>query len=265
MHKVGITIDGEHISMDTFMSAVTNFLSVLREVDQAVSRKPAVRWRLAELHYGSPATVACIGEPRSKKVRRESVTIVVDTVLTGLSKLETDRTAGRPAGFTDDALEAAKRLVEVRGKGGINTLIFTSTDTDHIEGLKKLELTQRAAATVDDLVAGKFRAIGSVEGTLQLLSTHTTPYFAIYDDVWGGRVRCEFPDKLKSLALNAFDQRVVVRGTVTSDVAGRPRHVKVDDLVVLPAREQLPQSLRGADRDFTGPLDAGEYIRRRWA
>jgi hypothetical protein len=264
MQKVGITIDGDHITMEAFMAAVGNFLAVLRGVDQGLLQKPAVRWRLGELHYGSPATVVCIAEPRSRKVRRDSVTMVVNAVVTGLGNLEANR-SGRPVGFTDDALEAAKRLVEARGRGGISTLVVTSSETDHIASAQRLVLTQRAAAAVDDLIAGKYRSIGSVEGRLQVLSTHTTPYFAVYDDVWGARVRCEFPDSLKSAALNAFDQRVVVRGVVLSDVGGRPRHVKVEDLTPLPSRDDLPQSLRGADREFTGRLDAAEYIRRRWA
>ena len=263
MHKVSITIDGEHISMEAFMAAVTNFLAVLREVDKGLSPTPAVRWRLAELRYGSPALVACLGEPRSKKVRRESVAAVVDTVVTGLHNLEANR-GGRPAGFTDDALEATKRLVEVRGKGGISTLVIVSADEDHTEAARRLELTQRAAATVDDLIAGRYRAIGSVEGTLQLISSHVTPYFAIYDDIWGARVRCDFPEAMKQTALETFDRRVVVRGIVTSDASGRPRHVKVEELAPLPPRDALPQSLRGADRGFTGSLDSAEYLRKRW-
>lgn len=265
MYRLSLRIDGD-ISIEAFQEAVVNFVRVLHEVDEAISGRRSVRWRLAELRRGSPAVLTWVGEPRrapkAKGPARDYSPAVGDMTISGMEKLE--RGEGRPDGFTDDALDATKRLAHLRARGGI-TSVAIAGESDRRKRPKTLDLTERAAAAVNDLIGPKYTAIGSVEGILQGINSHGTLYFAVYDSIWGGRVKCDIPLDLKPKALNAFDKRVLVRGMVSTDVAGHPRYVKVEDIDEFPVRDELPQSLRGIDPDYTDGLAVEEYLKKRWA
>lgn len=267
MYKLTLRIDGD-ISLEAFREAIANFFRLLREVDEVVSGTRSVRWILADWRKGSPTVMTWVGEPRlmpKKKVpSRDYSPAVGEAVISGVEKLE--RGEGRPPEFSDDALEAMKHLVQLKvRRRGITGLSISGQNADRTKPSKALALTERVAASVDEIMGPKHTAIGSVEGILQVISSRGALHFAIYDRVWGGRVKCEIPEQLKSRALAVFDQRVLVHGIVSTDAAGHPRHVKVQDIEELPGRERLPQSLKGIDPDYTAGMDVAEYVKKRWA
>lgn len=267
MYRLTLRIDGD-ISIEAFRQAIGSFTQLLHEVDEAISGQGqrSVRWKLADLRRGSPAILTWVGEPRRRKAEKGPVRdlspLVGEAVISGMERLE--KGEGRPAGFTDDALDATKRLAHVKMRPGITGLAISGENADRNKRPKAFAFTERVAATVNEIMGPKYTAVGSVEGTLQAINSHGTLYFAIYDSVWGGRVKCDIPDALKPKALSAFDQRVLVHGVVSTDATGHPRHVKVDDIVSLPTRQELPQSLRGIDPDYTGGLGVGAYVKKRW-
>jgi len=228
-----------------------------------------VRWKLADLRRGSPAILTWAGEPRRRRTRKDQALpydlspIIGEAVISGMEKLE--RGEGRPREFSDDALDATARLAYLRRPRGITSVAIMGENSERTKERKTLALTERVAAAVNDIIGPKHSAIGSVEGTLQAIHSHGELYFAIYDSVWGSRVKCDIPQELKPKALAAFDQRVIVRGIVSTDAAGHPRHVKVQEIQELPKRDQLPQSLRGIDADYTAGLDVSTYVKKRWA
>jgi hypothetical protein len=126
------------------------------------------------------------------------------------------------------------------------------------------DITERVAAAVNEIIGPKYTAPGAVDGVLQAINSRGTLYFTIYDSVFGSRVQCDIPDRLKGDALAAFDERVLVSGLVARDAEGHPRHVKAERIERLGALE-LPQSIRGLDPDFTGPLSSSEYVKRSWS
>ena len=267
MYKLSLRIDGD-ISIESFREAIVNFIKLLHEVDETVSGGDrSVRWKLADLRRGSAAILTWVGEPRPPRTKKERVRdlapIVGEEVIAGMEKLE--RGEGRPVVFSDDALDATKRLAHLRTRRGITGLAIAGENADGKKRLRILDVTERVAATVNDLIGPKYIATGSVEGMLQVINSHGTLYFSVYDSIWGGRVRCDIPEGLKAKAISAFDKRVLVRGIVSTDAAGHPRHVKAEDIEELPSREQLPQSLRGIAPDYTGELGVGEYLKKRWA
>ncbi len=212
-----------------------------------------------------------VGEPRrrARQTKRRAKPIadhapaVGEAVLSGIEQLEGNK--GRPPTFSDEALEATKRLAHLRVRSGITGLSLVGSNADPKKEKKALALTERAAATVDDIIGPKYTAPGTVEGTLQAIHSRGELYFAIYDSIWGGRVKCDIPEALKRKALDAFDQRVLVRGIVSTDASGHPRQVKVEHIEALPDRDQLPQSIRGLDPDYTAGLDVADYVTKRWA
>lgn len=264
VYKLSLTLDGE-ITIEAFRDALDSFVDVLRQVDRSISGTRSIRWKLADLRRASPATLTWVGEPRRLKgVDTTAMPVVVgESILAGLEQLEWGR--GRPRGFTDDALDAMKRLVSLKRDEVITSVVVSGQASDSEAAPRTLALTERVVAAVNDLIGPKYTALTSVEGRLEAINAHGGLFFNVYDSAWGGRVRCDFPESLKEDALKAFDQRVLVHGVVKTDAAGHPRHVRVERLERLPLRKELPQSLRGIDRDYTGGLTSSEYLKKRWS
>lgn len=265
MYRLSLKIEGD-ISIESFRDALASFIQLLHEVDESVSGGRSVRWRLVDLRHGSPAVLTWAGEPRRAARKKTDVKdlapVIADRIISGMEQLEQGK--GRPLDFTDDALDATKRLAHLRTRRGITGLAIRGENADRQKPSRTLDVTERVAATVNEIIGPKYTAAGSVEGTLQAINSHGMLFFNIYDSIWGGRVRCDIPDVLKARALELFDQRVLVSGIVSTDAAGHPRHVKAERIDELPKRGQLVQSLKGIDPDYTSGLDSGEYLKKRW-
>ena len=267
MYKLTLRIEGD-ITIEAFRDAVSNFLGLLREVENSVSGSREIRWKLAGLQHGSPALLTWEGTPRERKRRKKAeppedfAPAVAAALLSGVERLE--RGQGRPADFTDDALDASLQLARVKMRRGITGISLIGENGQRGHEPRVLDVTERVAASVNEIIGPKYSMPGSVEGILQAINSHGTLYFTIYESVWGSRVRCDIPTNLKAIALAAFDERVIVTGIVARDAAGHPRHVKAETIerIDLPP---LPESIRGLDPDFTGGMDSGEYLKRGWS
>jgi len=251
--EFSIVLDGDKIDMSKFLEAVGSFLRLLRSVEAG----DTVAWKLATLHYSSPAVIGCVGSAK-KKDAPNNASVVARRVMEGLDKLEQGE---RPKTFSDEALEAAKRLSEMRGRGGIKKVAVIGQN-----GGKPVTspLGPKVAATVDDLIGPKYDSIGSVHGRLVVVSARGGVLScSIHDKASGKAVRCEFPDPLKASVLGAFDSTVVGFGRVSRDSSGNPRVIQLTSIE--PSEDnELPQSLAGIDPDITEGLDVVEYLKRRW-
>lgn len=268
MYRLSLRIDGE-ITIEAFNEAVASFQRLLREVERSVAGERAIKWTLREMQRSSPALMTWEGTTRPRRRKRNETPrptpdyapMVAAAVLSGVGKLE--RGEGRPDSFTDDALDASSDLSRVQARRAITTLALIGENGNREQGPSVLNVTARVAAAVKDIIGPKYSAPGAVEGVLQAINAHGLLYFVIYDSVYGSRVRCDIPDRLKRAALDAFEKRVLVGGMVARDSEGHPRHVSVDSIRSLDA-EALPDDLP-ADPDFTDGLEIGEFLRRRWS
>lgn len=258
MYELRITLDGDRIEMKAFLDAVSTFVHLLRTVDETVSRSRSVRWRLATLRYSSPAVVGCVGEPRSLNTP-DQAPLVGRAVLSGLGQLER---RVRPTAFSDEALDLAKHLADLKDRGGIQRV---SIAEPHADQPATLTLTREIAAAVDDLIGAKYESLGSIIGRLELVSSHGGMLRCnIYEDASGKPVRCDFPETLKKAVLDAFDQRVHAAGTIKRDASGQPRHITLDSLEVLPTGAPRSASITGLAPDFTDGLDSADWLDNRW-
>jgi hypothetical protein len=272
VYKLSLRIDGE-ITIEAFRQAVDHFVQLLHEIDEAVSGegRRSVRWTLADLRRSSPAVLTWIGEPRRRRLtkRRPRKPIpdlapeVGETLIAGVEKLE--RGEGRPLAFSDDALDATKGLAHLKMRRGITGVVISGGNGDRTKEPRALDVTERTAAAVNEIIGPKYTGPGSVEGILQAINSHGDLYIVVYDSTWGGRVQCEVPARLKRDALDLFDERVLVMGQITTDASGHPRKVKAEKISPMPKRDDLPQSLRGLDRDYTEGLPSSQYLKKQWA
>src|SRR5438067_3588799 len=140
------------------------------------------------------------GTPRPQRKRKKAQAVKPDyapvigkTLLAGVRKLE--RGEGRPEAFTDEALDATLHLARVKMRPGINTLTLIGEGENGAGGTPPeepnvLEVTERVAASVNEIIAPRYTAPGAVAGKLQAINSRGLLYFGIYDSVFGSRVRC---------------------------------------------------------------------------
>ncbi|MGQ0766374.1 MAG: hypothetical protein ACT4OZ_11995 [Gemmatimonadota bacterium] len=267
MYRLSLRIDG-NISIEAFRDALASFLHLLREVEASVAGERAVRWTLENLHHGSPATMTWKGEARQPKrtkkvvVKPDYAPIIGRALLSGVRRLEHGE--GRPADFNDEALDATMTLARVTKRPGISALsIIGDNGREQPQELVSLDVTERTAEAVKEIIAPRYTAPGAIDGMLQAINSRGGLYFVVYDAIFGSRVRCDIPDTLKAKALAAFDNRVLVSGMVSRDAEGHPRHIRVQDIEKIST--DLPQSIRGLDPDFTGNVSSAEYLKRGWS
>lgn len=269
MYRLSLRIDGD-ITIDAFNEAVTNFSRLLREVERSVAGERAITWTLREMQRSSPALLTWEGITRPRRRKRNEppkptpdyAPIVGAAILSGVGKLERGE-EGRPASFTDDALDASMNLSRVQARKAITTLALIGENGNRAHKPDVLNVTERVAASVKEIIEPKYSVPGAVEGFLQIINSHGGLYFIIYDIAYGTRVRCDVPEVLKRRAIDSFDQRVLVTGMVSRDSEGHPRYVRVQGIEIIDT-DALPQSIRGLDPDFTGDLSSTEHVKRGW-
>lgn len=245
--------------MQAFLEAISTFVDLLRDVDRSLGRQTSIRWRLATLRYSSPAVVGCVGEPR-KPNQPDMTPLVVRTVLAGFEELEEGR---RPKGFSDDALESAKRLADLRGQRGVHDVtILDPGSEDPQKGIHVI--SRRVSVTVDELIGAKFESMGSVDGRLEVVSSHGGNLTCnVYEMVTGKPVKCTVPREKKAVVLEYFDSMVRAFGTIWRDSSGYPRRIDVESIEPLETRLTVAPLPELGDK-ITGGLDIAEYLKRQW-
>lgn len=243
----------EYIPFDSFLEASQNSLEMLRDLDTTISGKygPTLRWFISNLELGS-ATVTITAESSLEDV--DFGPQVVKAFVDGLEHIEKE--ASLPAYFSDDTLESAKRLVRILDSDVARISVSSET--------KLTVITQHVAANVNQIIGAQFDALGSVEGPLEMVTLRGQPYFNVYDAITGRAVRCHFSREMLQEVKDALGRRVVVSGRVRSNPSGEPVSVRVEELRLLRAEEELPKTadIAGLVPDLTEGVSSEEHLRR---
>ena len=157
------------------------------------------------------------------------------TVLDGLEQL----TIGtRPTAFTNAALRHAAKLSSIAKGNGIAVKVTS--------GGRSIECARNLEAIAKDLINLKTKGWGSVEGTVQMISTRGTPSFNIYEVLTDKRIGCLFDIRLLESVIRSLESRVVVYGEIYSKGA-EIEYVKVDKI-----RRRLPSDKLPGFADIRG-------------
>jgi hypothetical protein len=258
MARMTLRLDGDAIVLERFQVAVQAFVTLLTVVDRSFHHGTrTVRWRLAELSYASPAMIAADSTD-------DPAALLHGVILDGVEALEQ---AGRiPTELSDDAMEQISALGALRGHGGILGIELQAMNGRPGQGARVARVTQRSVATVQDALAGKFTALGSVEGRLEGINIHGRRYFNIYEPVHGKRVRCIFPESMFAEAKDSLGFRVLVSGEVQTNARGYPVTVTADKLRRLRDKQELPSldDILGIEGSTTGGIESTRFIKERW-
>ena len=253
--EIIITVQGdtEEVPARGFVEAVSSSLEVLSELDSAISQKRAgtLRWVIGALKYESPAVVTLRAVPVSEEVDVSAE--VAQSYMDGLKSLQEGKSL--PPIFSEAALNATKRLARIQE--GIKAVKIRHKK-------ETIQITERLAVNIEELVSRTYESVGSIEGTLEMVTIHGQRYFRAYEPVHGRGVVCYFPSDLLGTVKSFLGARVVVSGRLRSDRFGKPESMTVTDLRALPEEEKLPRpsDLRGLAKGMTAGETAEEYLRK---
>jgi hypothetical protein len=240
-----------------FVRAFDSWLSLLREIDRAISQEPqaTLRWVIADLGLGSPATVTL--RPIPPERAPDVGPAVAEAYIGGMAQLEEG--GARPKWFTDAALEAARKLATVSLNG--DRLVRTQACG------RTVTITERVSASARELVQ-TYTGWDSVEGRLEMVTLHGRSQFRVYTDIEGVGVLCDFPDNLLDTVKQALGQRVSVSGRVYVKREGGKQvtRLRADAVRVFHPPESLPKpaDLEGVAPGFTGGLRSEDYVHKVW-
>ena len=255
-HRVTLTLGGraDAVPLGSFLSAAQTLADLLEQLDRKLSGRPqaTLDWVITNLELGS-VTIEAEAQPRDDTL--DLAPLVTSRFVDGLALVE--RAAERPTDFTDEMLEASKRLVSVLDDSVSRVVVRASG--------KQVAVSQHVAANVDALIGPRHVSLGAVEGALEAVSLHGRPTFNVYERVHGRRVRCDFALEMLDSVKEALGKRVLVKGTVRSNARGEPVSVRVSDLRIFPSRAATAgrPSITGLDPGFTGEATAAEYVAER--
>lgn len=255
--QIGFSLIGDAIPLGTFIDAAQDLKALLFELDTAVSGTRNLEWTILELRTGS-ATVTVTPSLLSEEAIDES-TAVISIALTGMEIIE--KTAERPPYFTDTALLKAKELVSLLNGRIERIAVFGNSGRGET---KRVRITQRVAANVDQLLGTNTIALGSIEGTLETVTIHGGTTFNVYDLITRRGVRCLCDRETLDQLSSHLGQRVLIEGEVRYNIRGQPISVKVKRHRFLKDSSQLPQAkdIRGLfAKDKIDLEEWSEYVR----
>lgn len=241
-----LKIDGD-LTPEEFRKAVDAFFSLVKDVSSEIKDAKEIPWKV-EVDKGS-TIIELVYSPTIENVKfQKAANTVARAIPNGLSKLERGRIQRPPLYFKDKALQHVRELAAVKTKSS-NIKEVNITSESYKRGFQKLpfSLTQRAIATVEELIGADYHSFGSVEGKLQTLSERGEKKCYIYDELFDQKIVCRIHGAIFQKAYNAFGKRVAVSGIVHYNKRGLPIEVNVQDIDIFKSDEELPslKTLRG--------------------
>jgi hypothetical protein len=227
----------------------------------------AIQWCLVSASTNSPLTVVAEAKPSKPGIDATEVARVQKSRFRqSIAELRSGRV---PSVWNSQEDRKRARNWLRRTHDGISETVIKTDDVDD-----PLVLTAQDAKVAEPILdqpplTGKPREqIGSVEGYLVSVETHYhKPAIRIRERRTGADVLCIIPDEFRSQIAGetAIDdvwreRRVVVRGRVHYDKAGKIEKVTATKVHPIPGRNIDNASLK--DPDFTSGLSAEEYLEK---
>lgn len=237
-HRVGLDLEGR-ITLTQLLEAAEALADILRDVDTQTTQRAGggLDWVIADMRGGS-AHLEVYAAPKDDRLPYRITEQVLRNFEQGM-RIIAERSE-RPPYFTDNALKKARVLTALARQPGIEAVVVQLNGT-------RVSFDRRIDANVRDLVEGDLQTIGSVEGTLEMVTIRGAKHFNVYDEVTDKAVRCYFPDRLLEAVRQAFGQRVLVHGVFTVKRTGEVSSLKVEGMELFPDESELPtvDSIRG--------------------
>lgn len=262
LNELTITLSDEEgrVSADALKVALDSALDMLRSVEaNFVGSNAMVRWEIVRVRMRSPLRVTfsprVIGRPGAKNVTARSSrsigTKIVHACLQGVKGIEKSPTM--PEYFNEETLDAAKKLAKVQGA----SLAFSSNGSD------KTTLSESAIKNIEEVKAKArlYVDFTTIEGQLELVSSHGRRSFAVWETLTNHKVECFGTDEHFAQALHLIEKRVAVVGRV-SYRNHVPKSIQVETMKAMPGIGELPQPKDIGPINITDGVSSEEHVRR---
>jgi hypothetical protein len=245
----------KQVTVDSLVAALRNTLEMLRNMERhfAGSAEP-IRWEIIRAGMQSPLTITVVPRPARGEAKKRIGDKVLNAYASGLRILQ--RKAELPPHFDEDTLEAAQRLASVARDSGTPLKIFTPNQD-------QFEIDEQVIAHAQEVAAKarKYIDYGTIEGKLELISTHDGDSFSIWETLTGHKIDCHVTPEQLEQAKSLLRHRVAVTGGIRYR-NDKPRTVEVEHIRVLREQAELPQPMEIGPIDITGGESSEDYIRR---
>lgn len=230
--QLTLRIDGQRITAERFLKAVSAFVGLIHEVSEAVTdERGAFRW-IVSVESGSAIVHF---RPEGHRIEASFAPRSIKAINDGLAMLE--KRAERPRFWSDDALRRAKDLSEVLDSVS-GSLDHVSVSSDH----RALGITTKTAAHVNALIGSEYKSLGTIEGRLRAITEAGGVHFVVQDPVTHNSVRCYFAEENADEYMQAWRKRVAVYGEIRYRKDGHPVSIAVQDVRVLKEAHELPRA-----------------------
>jgi len=231
-NSLTINIDGPRIPADKFVEAIKALYDLLGEVTSEMGDKYSDLHWLASVRSGSNMVIfSPEGNPDLARLASGAIVAGFNSLQSGSKK--------RPEYFSFRAMGKAKDIV-----GILDVEQKTINKVELIHSKTHLLLTDNVRESADRWIAPKHADMGTIEGKLELIESHTGFKYAIYDEISKARVKCHSIDEkeveYKKIIHQAFERRVSLHGLINYSVEGRPISMIVRDIRVLRDSKDIP-------------------------
>jgi len=257
MAKLVLTVRGMPgtISLDSFLTVINNSFGILKDLDSAISLQPkgSLDWIIADIYIGSLG-VEIQSKPRDPL--RDYGKTVTERYLDGIDIINEEGIT--PPYFSDNSLRLLQKVAKALGRNGAKALEVVDPDRG-----KSTVFDAQIETTANQLRGSRYKSLGSVEGTLEMISIHREPRFNVYHAISLRAVKCSLPENLRGMVVSALGRRVIASGLISYNAKDEPIIVKLEELKVIPIEDELPtiDEFIGSAPDLTGDMSTGEYIR----
>ena len=231
--EISLHLDEKVVGAKAFVRGVRAFIGLIDEV--ASYYEKGLTWGVTVREGSNVVSVRPTIEPNLYPLAMECFA----SVEAGLGVLE-DRPE-LPVAFSTAAVIRTKRLAEVVQEVG-----------GFIQGpTRPCRLSSQAVANVDKLLGSPYRAIGSLEGELLLLSAVRGTQIGIRDAITGRVIHCGFDENDIDELATEFHKRISVRGYMKYRPDGSIARIDVETYRVLRDASTLPSAddVRGILRE----------------
>jgi hypothetical protein len=264
--RLDIAGNPKSVPYRSFLDVANNSLAILGDLDPHFSHRRAgnVEWYMNNLSLNGALRIEVYSRVRTlkHKILTDVSRQVAVSFVRGFGMLEKD---GRsPEYFSSYGMDRAAEMTRVIGLSSAHAIV-----AEVLEDEAPVEITETSVRNLKELIPESYKAIGSVEGTLEAISIHDRKklLFVVYESLFGKAVTCRFSGlPMMGKVKDSLGKRVRVSGLVSRNARSEPRQVMLygpeylevfgENLKVLPFR-----SLGGSDPDFTGDLSTEEFIR----
>ena len=247
MATLQVKVKGEigQLSASSFAAILRRSLDVLQDLDRRMSEtsRGTVDWVISRIGEGS-INLDITSRPR-RGIEDDYGTRAVEGFTNGIRTIST--IGETPAYFSQKNLLAIRDIVREVGRDGVSGVDYGLPDE------LPVVLTQETESELENLVGIRYRALGSIEGMIELVSIRRgSRRFNLTQERTLRVIRCNLPDLVEDAAIQAMrdKRRVIAFGLVAYN--GRNEAISLDlrqELRFFGLPDELPtsQDLAGSD------------------